>query len=419
MAGWIHATLILAILPPLFYAVGTEQRGAVGQAFYFRCLIIAFPVVVTGIAAEKCRGVLSYLSVCVFLFAATGAMAWAISGEQYQWRKYGGYIVFLLAETLFLIIGRFAGRLHRKRAMEVMRKEDPGAEPYSEWLKEPSFTVLLFFCLVYALALNVDSPEVCNAALFSAAIYGMAALLYHYIARTEKYLTLNKRTCNLPSKRIYGIGSGALAIFLLLLLLGVLPSFLTISRRDYQDFRKRAGNRKIDFTGLEPEAGEPVVGGADMDWLNELGEIKPAPAWMETLSYVIGGAALLFPAVILTKTVFRVFREFREAGDENGDVVEELEEQETEYIWMRKQREKAGTVLSERERVRKQYRRFIRRHRKERPAPYESPAEIETRAGVAQSEEGKAMHGQYEYARYGRGAGEPEQGRESFHSLIL
>ena len=58
--------------------------------------------------------------------------------------------------------------------------------------------------------------------------------------------------------------------------------------------------------------------------------------------------------------------------------------------------------LSERERIRKKYRRTIRRHRKDRPAVYESPVEIEENAGIAGTEEGVALHMQYELARYGR-----------------
>ena len=44
---------------------------------------------------------------------------------------------------------------------------------------------------------------------------------------------------------------------------------------------------------------------------------------------------------------------------------------------------------------------IIRKHRKELPAIYETPTEIELVAGVADTEEGKAMHEKYEQVRYG------------------
>lgn len=401
-AGWIHATLILAILLPVFYALGLEQKSGAGQTLYFRCLLIAFPVVATDIAVERCKGLFSYLVISAGVFVTTGILGWFAAGTLHQSGEAVGYLAVLLVETLFLVIVRLVGRLHKKREKEAMEKEDPDIELYKDIWKEPSFIALLYFFLVYVLALHVNSPEVCNEALFSAAVYGVIALLYHYVSETETYLVLNKRTCNLPSRRIYGIGSGMLAIFLLLLMIAVIPSFLTISRREYRDVRNGFENWDLDFTEMMP-GGENIEGGGEViqDWAEIFGEPKPPPIWAEVLFYVIGVAVFLLFLAVLVKTIRDMFRDFRKAGDENGDIVEELEEVDTEYkrAEVRKGRERRS--LSERERIRKQYRKFIRAHRKDRPAVYESPMEIEAKAGVAQSEEGMELHGRYEYVRYG------------------
>lgn len=401
-AGWVHATLILAILSPLCYSLGAEQRSVVSRTLYFCCLLIVFPVVVTGIAAEKCKGLLSYLLVCILTFAATGALCRMIGSILYQDGEAKTYLMLLLAETLFMIIARLVGRLHRQKEKEAIEKQIPLMEKYSEMLKEPSPAMLIYFLLVYVLALNVNSPEVCNEALFSAAVYGVTALLYCYVTATEDYLSLNKRTCNLPSKRIYGIGSGVLAIFLLLLMLAVLPSFLTISGRNYQDIRN--GFENFGMIMEEYGAGAESIRGGDIlpDWVREMGEPEPAPEWVNYLFYAAGAVIFLFVVAALVKVIFQVFRDFREAGDENGDIVEELKDADMgELKKVRVQKERRS--LTQRERIRKQYRRFIRSHRKEQPAVYESPAEIEAKAGVAQSEEGKEFHAKYEYFRYGRG----------------
>lgn len=60
--------------------------------------------------------------------------------------------------------------------------------------------------------------------------------------------------------------------------------------------------------------------------------------------------------------------------------------------------------LSERERIRKEYRKTIRHYRKDRPAACESPIEIETNAGIVDREEIQELHKNYEAARYGREA---------------
>lgn len=57
---------------------------------------------------------------------------------------------------------------------------------------------------------------------------------------------------------------------------------------------------------------------------------------------------------------------------------------------------------SEVERIRRRYRKMIRKHRKDRPAPYESPAEIEACAGLSDDEEMQRLHVEYEAVRYGK-----------------
>ena len=105
---------------------------------------------------------------------------------------------------------------------------------------------------------------------------------------------------------------------------------------------------------------------------------------------------LLFLAVI--EVIRKELKQFAKASEEEEDVVESLEPvKEDESIFLPKRTWKR----TEEDRTRRLYRKFIRKHRKELPAIYETPAEIEMAAGVADTEEGKAMHEKYEQARYG------------------
>ena len=56
---------------------------------------------------------------------------------------------------------------------------------------------------------------------------------------------------------------------------------------------------------------------------------------------------------------------------------------------------------TEEDKIRRSYRKFIRKNRKDRPAKFETPTEIETAAGVVDTTEGKELHKMYEFARYG------------------
>lgn len=399
-AGWIHATLVMALLIPFLFSLGTKMDDMTGTGLHLKCLLIAFPVILTDLAIDKCRHMLSYLMICIMTFAATAALGWwtalSFDGNFFRW----GYFVILLIETFVVICDRLAGRLHKKEKKEITIGEvDPYWQPAHDILKEPSFAMLIYFGVIYFAALNVNSPGVCNAALISAVIYAFIIFLHQYVVKTENYLLLNKRTCNLPSKRIYGIGGGMLALFLIILLFMTLPAFLTTQYRHYRDLREWKPEIEVDLEAEQPQDNQTVVAGEDpmAVLMEEYGDPKDPPQWLIALGYIAEAAVFLTILYALFQKIRSTFADFRETNDENGDIVEELKETEPVQK-IRKTVSRSG--LTERERIRRQYRKVIRKNRKDRPAIYETPTEIETCAGIADSEEGKELHRQYEWARY-------------------
>ena len=402
-AEWIHATLLIAIIIPLLYALGAEQPDNIERYLYLKCLIIIFPIVMSDLAVERCRGLFSYLIAGVLIFAATGGLSWAVYGSIKTSFPLWIYMGLILGETIFVLFNRLTERLHKKRDEDAMQGENPDWRPSYAILREPTFFALVYFAVIYVLAVNLNNPAVCNAVLFSTITYTLITFLYQYICETENYLLLNKRTCNLPSRRIYGIGNGMLAIFLLLLMIVTLPSLFTISNRHYRDLREWTSNIEFDYTEPTPENDLEYADEDPMeDLIAEYGEAKPTPKWVNFLSYVIEIAAFAVLALILLKKTYAIFHDFRKAVDENGDIVEELEDAEETVQPVKKVSPFNRHKLSERERVRKKYRKTIKRHRKDRPAPYESPYEIEINAGIADSAEGQEIHQNYERARYGK-----------------
>ena len=397
---WIHASLILAMIFPLLYCFGAKQPDMIGRNLYLKCLIIIFPVIATDYVIDLCRGLLTYLISCALISAATAALGWVIAGSLHQNFLIWVYLVILILESVFLMISRMTERLQRNSIEDDPSQSDPTRRPYIDSLRTPSFAVLIYFIAVYALAVNLNNPAVCNAALFSAAIYTVITVVHQYICETEYYLSLNKRTCNIPSKRIYGIGTGMVAIFLLLFIIVILPAFFTISNRLYRDIRESTTLLKIDYSELireselEYEAQEPLM---EM-LIAQNGEPEPPPEWLITLFKILETVVFTFLAALLLKAVYDTFRSFRGTADENGDIVEELEDT-NEGVKIKRLRI-SRRKLSERERIRKEYRKFIRRYRKERPARYESPTEIERNAGIAEDKECKEIHRHYELARY-------------------
>lgn len=399
-AGWIHTTLILAILIPLLYALCVQDQTAVGPYLYLKCLIILLPVAATDVAADRCRRFLTYLLFCTLIFAATGILGWTLAGSLRNSMLLWGYLFLLLCETLFVIISRLTARLQKKKDREAALEADPSFQPFLDLLKEPAFPVLFYFGGIYFIAVNFNSPSVCNMALFSSILYTVITFVYEYITESERYLSLNKRTCNLPSRRIYGIGSGMLAIYLLILMILVLPSLLTISHRHYRDLRELTADLDIEYPEFMPEN---QTAGHSEDFMAaliaEYSHTEP-PWWLDFIFYIITTVISLILILLLLKKIYAVFQDFRTAEDENGDTVEELQDtiEDSQKIIISAKRRRS----SEKERVRREYRKLIRRHRKDRPAVYESPAEIETNAGIHHTEETIDLHKRYELARYGQ-----------------
>ena len=398
---WIHASLIMALILPLLYSLGAEQPDIIGRNLHIKCLIIVLPVVATDFAISKCKGLMAYLLICTLIFAATAALGWTVAGSLHQSMMLWIYMTVIMFETVFLIISRMAERLQSDADDDISKRTDPSWRPSLDGLRSPSFAALLYFLAVYATAVNLNNPAVCDAALYSAAIYTVTAVLHQYICETENYLSLNKRTCNIPSKRIYGIGTGMLAMFLLLFIIVILPALFTTSNRHYRDIRKSTALINIDYTESIPENETQHANQDPMKILMEAyGEPEPAPSWLTTLFYILEALVLTGFTAVLIKAIYDTFRAFRETADENGDIVEELED--TNEGVKIKRIHVGRRKLSERERIRKEYRKFIRRYRKERPARHESPTEIEKNAGIAENEECIELHNQYELARYGQ-----------------
>ena len=398
-AGWIHATLIMAMIMPLIYAFGAKQPDAIGQNLFYKCLVIMLPVAATDLIIRKCKSLLSYFALSALVFAATAAVGWTVAGTLRQGLLLWIYMFVLLCETIFVIINRMTERIRRNEEKEVSKDTDPSWRPSLDSLRTPSFAVLIFFVAVYAVAINLNNPAVCNAALLCAIVYTVITVLYLHVSETENYLTLNKRTCNIPSKRIYGIGNGMLAIFMLLFIVAILPALFTISNRHYRDIRESTALINIDYTELIEESERTSDTQIPMEtWMEQFGEPEPPPAWLDTLLYIMEAIVAILLVAALVKVIYDTFRAFRAAADENGDIVEELEDSDDAVRI--KRIPISRRKLSERERIRKEYRKYIRRYRKERPARHESPTEIERNAGIVENEECKQLHKQYELARY-------------------
>lgn len=399
---YLHVTLLFVMFVPMVYAVTGWSDPTGTQVLYLKCLLIAVPVIVTERVGKQVRSVIVYFMISALLLAGVGGMTGLVILLADQSGSFEGYevcyCVMVLLETLFLIVKRFSDRVKAAR----WKREEPLAAKVISFLDHPALSFVWYFVVFYLFGILLNAKLLCDIAFYSAIVYTFLALIYEYFGTTKAYLERNKRTKGIPRRRLYGVSFSMLLVFLMLLFAGMMPAVFLAGQRQYMDIRDWFGNVGPVPVEYESDAvfQQPMMGGAD--WTELLDDEEPSKA-VNAILWVIGIAcalAFLYGVILMIR---QVLEDFRSSRDENGDIVEEISDdqilQRKEVILNRKARRQTE---SEAERIRRKYRRMIRKHRKERPAPYESPAEIEEYAGLKDDEQMQQLHREYEEVRYGK-----------------
>lgn len=393
--GYAHVTLLFVPLTPLLYMMGGLWDPAGAGVLYGKCLLIVIPAIIIDWTAKRVKYLAVYIGICVGLVMAV----WGIASLFHASRAYAVcYCLVMSGGIIFIAFKRLQARLKmssRKKA------EDPFAAKEDEFLDTPRLVFLGYFVVIYALGLCLNGKALCDMTFGSAVAYLFLALIASYFRATRGYLELNKRIKGIPTRRLYGVGFAMLVFFLALLLIGILPSFFLASHRQYanvrgwlNDLEPPSQKYHQDMELIDPDELEI------WEMLDE-GETAPEPsAFANILSGVMAGVCVLVFAYGILQAIRRLLQDFRNSRDENGDIVEEIKDKgRTDREEMLEKRHRRTDSAAER--IKRRYRKMIRMHREDRPAPYESPAEIEEGAGLQDDEEMRELHRVYEEVRYG------------------
>lgn len=408
-AGWLHATLIFSLFFPTVYAIGMENVSREQVLIYVLNLFILIPVIVTEISILRCRGLIGYLffsglSICIAGFLVFGIGKAFLVGNVFRDFNPISVSIVILVEGIYITIYRFLGRLHNRKMEMVYEDSEESKEGY-EQLTSPSVSSLVFFFVSYMIGKFFGNAFLCNEAFFSCIFYFFIMVIYRYLKTTEDYLFLNQTIENVPRRRIYGISKNLFLIFVLFLLLSSLPSILLISNREYYNAREMVSGTPYSAELWENMETESSSKDDELyQYLQEMaGESLDLP-WLEPLTKVFLFLILLAIGGSVIKSIHRIQHSFREAYDENGDIVENLEKvTSSDLVEEKIVRKKWDTKnMSPKEKIRYRYYLFIKKYRKELPLPHETPYEIEKKAQIADLEETKELHLEYERARYGK-----------------
>ena len=319
ITGYAHVALLFAPLTPLLYMMGGLWDPAGAGVLYGKCLLIVIPAIIIDWAAKRVKYLAVYIGICVGLLMAV----WGIAAFFHASRAYAVcYCLVMSAGIIFMTFKRLQARLKESSRKKA---EDPLAAKEDEFLDTPRMAFLGYFVVIYALGLCLNGKALCDMTFGSAVAYLFLALIASYFRAARGYLEINKRIKGIPTRRLYGVGFAMLLLFMAILLIGILPSFFLASHRQYVDVRGWLND-------LEPpsqkyhqdmEFIDPVE--EDIwDMLDE-GELAPEPSVVANILFgMFTGVCMLVFVYGILLAIRRVFQDFRNSRDENGDIIEEI-----------------------------------------------------------------------------------------------
>ena len=391
--------MLFSILMPSLYCLAPEREETLLLKL-FLCSWILLPFVLALRALVwRSRTYGRYLLLVLLVLAAGAASSYGLSHLVFDGAIRNVFPFGILALLLFVAADAASLRRNMIRRRKAREENDISWVSQPTLLEEPRLITFTVFVLSYLWGLVLRSPMQCDLSLALAIAYLPLILSYGYQRGLGRYLSEMSSISNIPTRRIHLVGKAIVMILLGVLLVLTLPSFLARGLRPYTDIREFKVEYRPDPIG--PEGMTLDMAGSDLAFLKELagqGPYRETPRFLKALFVLLCTGAILALLRLVFLSIRGRFEEFRQTYDE-GDVIIALTEEQTWPVKLRrKQREEAP--VGERARIRRHYKRTIRKALSDPPQPHETPTALERRAGLADTPEGEQLHTTYEEARY-------------------
>lgn len=403
--SWIHDVLLFdGLYMVLAGFIGMEIREA--QFYAVKGFFLIIPVIISWILIRKLKVLLAYV--------ISGAAVTFIMGAVFN-----SVLTGVLTALIFIIRGYVKiKKAQLKKEMQDMPGETAANMDMEAWqiptiLDKPHPWHWILFGAVYITGILAQTEYIWHWEfyLFVAEIF--VCFAFCYIDRMWEFLKERRKIANMPvnmmkrvSRIIFGISALALVVF-------ILPSVL-YEKDILSDlvgmFYNAQANGEIGPMEFENLGG----GGFEPFYAGELEEKEP-PVWLVFLGRAVAFLVVAAVIVVLLRIIYKIsrnsIRSFGEDGEDEVIFLKKSEEEERRRLGGRK-KEKGSEMLSVNMRIRRKYKKIIRKSSKERPKGWETPYELETGAQLQEDESMKVLHKVYEKARYSKDGCTKEEARE-------
>ena len=402
----LHFLALLAMMVPLFCQIVTsgmnDREAAIAYShflpLYLLTLSLAIPAAFLYLIQEKAKN----LGTCLLCACPVGILF--LAGLFFLERSAGLSVQGAEQPPQALILLLYLLDAIRMRTNDNSRRRARAQQDIS-WrgdvylLPLPALPILIPFVMIYVGALFLHSDALAQCALIGAILYFFLVLPFHVLIRKEEFLKSRHHLSRIPARQIGRLQLAALAQVLVPCAVLAAAAVMTSGGRFFLNLPALRLKLPTDYTkaGYEQDA--------LLRELMEAGLLEkgaPPPQWLLSLiSFVENALAVLLTVFLLyllwlgVRNLCRRFRRFDKeeaAASASGDLPDEHVRLKPALSRVEIPREARG--------IRRRYRRTILHYRGEAPEPYETPAVMEQRACLPDTPQMRALHDDYERARY-------------------
>ncbi len=400
----VNAILLLSPLGVTLYSCSEGHVEEIAAAMFLISLgLLTVLTVWMRLLGKLTKGLFWYFLgsavACAFLY-----LNYLFWHRRYEGIVFAAFTISSVALGLgFLFFESLLIRLDENEEKRAKLEHDVSYQEPDRLLRKPLPGLAFYFAFLYFVGLLRRGKVLCTVSLWLLVAYILLLILYQYVKGTELFLSNRHGVTNVPEKRIWRVGSILVVSALFAVLLAGIIAAAGSGNRHYFYF-KMTRPEVTEEEEMKPFR-ELFTEHSDRMSENELmmltEDAEPWAGW-NVIFWSLGAVSAAVAAVGLLKAIQRLFANFRRfpEEEENGDEVISLDP-EDEIAGARSVENRLRTYFTEREKIRRRYKRTIKRKATEDIGPYLTPDEIEASVGLSEDPDMKDLHELYENARYG------------------
>lgn len=388
--SWLHILLLCAgmyLMTSLLYQTKSPAALLAGA------LWLILPIILSWVWIRIIHSLIVYL-LCAFLLCAFLARA--------------SHSFLTVALAIVILTVRCFTRIKKGKLRRLMLEMpgEAGAQLSRELWEIPTFldrpipAHWALFALYYVIFLTVKKQELLRWVFFLLLADVFVCFIFSYLDNMWRFIRENQKIANLPVHSIQRVGRILLLISVILLGVITLPSVL-YNREPLTGLQNFIKPVKVTPSTELPEEMPDNFDGADLRAI--AGEPAEPPAWFLALTNVLMYLIALAAAAVLLFAIYRLCRRALAyfAQDEEDEILF-LGTEETDSLHRSARlRGRAGERRgSPNQRIRRFYKKTLRRATQKRPDGWETPSELEAKAGLSANDSTEKLHTLYEKARY-------------------